>query len=108
MPAHKRCLILPSTYRDSVVLMKLSAALNNMSGVHEAAVMMGTPQNMTILQEAGLLTAEGQEADVNDLLICVRSKTSEAAEHIVQEAKKRLSQLQSGIHESNEIAPRSL
>jgi FdrA protein len=108
MTGHKRCLILPSTYRDSVVLMKLSAALNNMSGVHEAAVMMGTPQNKTILQEAGLLTAKGQEADVNDLLICVRSKTSEAAEHIVQEAKKRLSQLQSGINESNEIAPRSL
>jgi len=108
MTEHKRCLILPSTYRDSVVLMKLSAALNNMSGVHEAAVMMGTPQNMTILQEAGLLTAEGQKADVNDLLICVRSKTSEGAEHIVQEAKNRLSQFQSGINESNEIAPRSL
>ena len=83
MADHKQCLILPSTYRDSVELMKLSVALEDLAGVHHAAVMMGTPHNKSILREAGLLTSEGQQADANDLLICVQANAPGVIEHVV-------------------------
>jgi len=54
-----RCLVLFSTYRDSVWLMHLSHTLENLPGVQRVAVMMGTPHNKALLQQAGLLTAAG-------------------------------------------------
>lgn len=108
MADNKRCLVLLSTYRDSVVLMQLSTTLNSMSGVHKAAVMMGTPQNKTQLQEAGLLTSEGEQACANDLLICVHANAPEAAEHVVDEAKRCLSHLQAAVDDASEMAPRTL
>ena len=60
MQTHVRCLVLFSTYRDSVWLMHLSHTLESLPGVQRVAVMMGTPHNKAILQQAGLLTAEGE------------------------------------------------
>ena len=108
MADYKRCLVLPSTYRDSVELMKLSVTLENLSGVHRAAVMMGTPHNKRILREAGLLTSEGEQADVNDLLICVHANAPEAIEHVVHEANKRLTHLRVAIKDADDMAPRTL
>ncbi len=108
MPDYKRCLILPSTYRDSVELMKLSVALETLSGVHHAAVMMGTPHNKSILRDAGLLTSEGEQADANDLLICVQANTFEVIEHVGQEANKRLARLRVEVKDAAEMAPRTL
>jgi hypothetical protein len=42
MSVHTQCLILPSLYRDSVVLMQLSRTLEAQPRVHQAAIMMGT------------------------------------------------------------------
>jgi len=41
-----RCLVLLSTYRDSVWLMHLSHTLEGLPGVQRVAVMMGTPQSV--------------------------------------------------------------
>lgn len=108
MTGHKRCLILPSTYRDSVVLMQISSTLNRMSGVRQAAVMMGTPQNKTLLQEAGLLTSEGQQAGANDLLVCVLADTISACEQVFQKAKRHLSQTHTRVDDTGEMAPRTM
>lgn len=108
MADHIQCLVLTSTYRDSVVLMQLSAALNRMSDVHEAAVMMGTSQNKTLLQEAGLLTSKGGPADANDLLICVRAGDIETTERIVRAAERRLLHLEVTAGDGSEMAPRTL
>jgi FdrA protein len=108
MADYKRCLKLPSTYRDSVELLKLSVFLENLSGVHRAAVMMGTPHNKSILREAGLLTSEGEQADVNDLLICVQANAPEAVEHVVQEANRRLAHRRVDVKDGGEMAPRTL
>jgi FdrA protein len=103
MADYKRCLILPSTYRDSVELMKISVALETLSGVQHAAAMMGTPPNKSILRDAGLLTSEGEQADANDLLIC-----PEVIEHVGQEANKRLAHLRVEVKDAAEMAPRTL
>ncbi len=91
---HKRCLVLPSTYRDSVVLMRLSTILERIPGVHKAAVMMGTSQNKGLLREAGLITPEAEHAGANDLLICVQAASPGHAEQAAAQAKEHLSHLQ--------------
>lgn len=108
MADYKRCLVLPSTYRDSVELMKLSVALEDLAGVHHAAAMMGTPHNKSILREAGLLTSEGEHADTNDLLICVQASAPEVIEHVGQEANQRLAHLRMDVKDPGKMAPRTL
>lgn len=67
MSIHTRCLVVPGLYRDSVVLMQMSHALQSQSGVRQVAVMMGAVQNLNVLRDAGLLTQEAEDAGPNDL-----------------------------------------
>lgn len=108
MADDRRCLVLGSIYRDSVELMKLSVALEELAGVQRAAVMMGTAHNKGILREIGLLTPEGEPADVNDLLICVQAETPEVIDQVVREAKRRLAHHRTETDDGGEMAPRTL
>ena len=65
-------------YLDSVALMRISASLSASEGVESASLMIGTPSNLAILDEAGLLTAQGRAAGSDDLVIAVRVETEEA------------------------------
>jgi FdrA protein len=60
-----------SFYRDSVTLMRLSRDMEAVAGVTAAAAMMGTPHNRALLEQAGLLTAEGAAAQPADLIIAI-------------------------------------
>jgi FdrA protein len=62
-----------STYHDSVTLMRLTRDLESWPAVRRAAVMMGTPANRTLLRQSGLLTAEGEAASANDLIIALEA-----------------------------------
>jgi FdrA protein len=48
-------------------------------GVTRAAVMMGTPQNRALLRDAGLLSADGEQASPTDLVIAVIAEHADAA-----------------------------
>src|SRR2546427_9393690 len=89
METHTRCLVLPSTYRDSVWLMHLSHTLEGLPGAQQVAVMMGTPHNKAVLQQAGLLTAEGEAGRADDVLVCVQAETPTAATEAVPGAAAR-------------------
>ena len=65
-------------YLDSVALMRISASLSASEGVESVSLMIGTPSNLAILDEAGLLTEAGRAASSDDLVIAVRSETGEA------------------------------
>ena len=65
-------------YLDSVALMRISASLSASGGVESASLMIGTPANLAILDNAGLLTREGRAAGPDDLVIAVRAETEEA------------------------------
>ena len=65
-------------YLDSVVLMRLSVSLSDREGVESASLMIGTPSNLQILDEAGLLTAEGRGAGPDDLILAVRATERDA------------------------------
>ena len=90
MESHAHCLVMPSTYRDSVWLMHLSHTLEGLAGVQRVAVMMGTPHNKAVLQQAGLLTAEGEAGRADDLLVCVQAETPAAATAALREATARM------------------
>jgi FdrA protein len=65
-------------YQDSVNLMVLSSQLEQVPAVSSAAVMMGTPANKDLFDQAGLLGDELRDANPNDLCIAVCA-TSDAA-----------------------------
>ena len=66
-------------YHDSVTLMRLTRDLELVDGVRRAAAMMGTPLNRALLADAGLLTADGEAASANDLIIAIEAGESAAA-----------------------------
>ena len=64
-------------YADSVALMRIARELQKL-GV-EASLLIGTPSNKALLRDSGLLTAAGEGARPDDLIIAVRGKKSEEA-----------------------------
>lgn len=60
-------------YYDSVTLMLISKHLKQVAGIDDVSVMMGTAANRNILGEANLLTAEGNTAGPNDLILAFRA-----------------------------------
>lgn len=65
-------------YVDSVVAMRLSQALTGRTGVVDAAAIMGTPANLAMLREAGLLAADVEDARPDDLVVAVRARDDAA------------------------------
>src|SRR4029450_11878063 len=108
MQTHVRCLVLFSTYRDSVWLMHLSHTLESLPGVQQVAVMMGTPHNKALLQQVGLLTAEGEAGGANDLLVCVQAETPMVAAEAIRQATARLTPQQGRGAVAGAVAPRTL
>ncbi len=78
-------------YADSVALMRISRGLSQLPGVTEASLMIGTPTNRALLAESGLLDAEGEKAQADDLVIAVRAADRAAADAALAEAEKQLS-----------------
>src|SRR3977135_3167933 len=64
----------PNAYFDSVALMRIAALLSSRPEVSAASLMMGAPANQELLEEAGLLAAEGRAAGPNDLVIAARAE----------------------------------
>ena len=77
-------------YLDSVALMQISANLAALSDVEDAVAMIGTPSNLAIMREAGLLAAIGEAAGANDLVVAVRAADEAAAEAALSRARSAL------------------
>jgi FdrA protein len=75
-----------SFYADSVALMRVSRVLSEQKGVEMASIMIGTPSNLAIFRDAGLLAADGEAATPNDLVIAVRG-TIEAVQAALDQAE---------------------
>lgn len=81
-----------NTYFDSVSLMLISKQLKKLEGLEAVSVMMGTPANRVILQEADLLNAEGESAGANDLILAFRAPEETDANEICQKIDEQMSQ----------------
>jgi FdrA protein len=95
-------------YLDSVALMRLSRELSGWPGVEEAALMIGTPSNKEILDEAGLLADEGRQAAAGDLIIALRAANLETGEAALAEAEALLGRSAARGKEAARWRPRSL
>jgi len=96
------------TYLDSVALMRLSRGIAAMAEVVEAAVMMGTPSNKQIMDDAGLLATDGREAEAADLILGVRATTAKGAEAALAEANRLLDQPTAGHGTGETWRPRTI
>ena len=83
------CALERDTYFDSVMLMGVAARLNERAGVRSASLMMGTETNKRLLRDAGLLTAEGEVASANDLIIAVATD-GEDVDALLADARRLL------------------
>ena len=84
--------VLSNTYRDSVVLMRLSQELESQPGVVQATAMMATPNNRELLRGVGLLAAAGEEATANDLVVALEMETVDGEAEVIAKAEALLAQ----------------
>ena len=101
IPMTVKTLIKPSEYHDSVSLMLTARELSKLEGVRDAAVVMATEANKSILADAGLLTDEVKAATPNDLVIAVSSETESLADAALQKVdgllKKKTASSEAGV-----------
>ncbi len=95
-------------YMDSVALMRLSRSIAASEGVEEAALMMGTPANREIMEDAGLLTESGAAAGGGDLVLAIRAASEAAAAAALSEANAQLDKPAARGGETEVWRPRTL
>jgi FdrA protein len=94
-------------YHDSVSLMLVARELAGLEGVNDAAVMMATEANKSILADAGLLTDLARQANANDLVITVKAEGASVVENALQKADELLTR-KAAAQETGEFRSRSL
>ncbi len=101
-------LIKKGFFLDSVALMRFSRTIAGLEGVEEAALMMGTPSNRKIMEDAGILDGEGELAQGSDLIIGVRAVDRKAAEMALEESAKLLERSPAPGGKGEQWHPRTL
>lgn len=93
-------------YYDSVTLLQVAQEIAGLDGVQDAAVIMGTPANKGILDNAGLLTSEADAASADDLVIAVRADSEALADKALEEASAAMERSRAPREGSGEVAAR--
>ena len=93
-------------YYDSAVLMQLQRGLLDLAGVLDSGAVMGTPANLELLDQNGLLADDSRKAGVNDLVIVVKAENESAAIDALRQVDALLARRRSAV--SEEFRPRSL
>ena len=101
--------IKPNLYKDSVALMRIAEKLLADPVITRATLVMATPANKEILQEAGLLDASASGAAPSDLIVVIESSDAAAANAAFDVVDASLQGgSQAGSSKSEEVTPRSL
>src|SRR3970282_797624 len=98
--------IRPGAYYDSAVLMQLQRGLLGLPGVLDSGVVMGTPANLELLDQSGLLTEDAKKAGVNDLVLVVKAESEGAAAAALAQVDSLLARRRSAVVQ--EFRPMSL
>ncbi len=79
-----------NSYFDSVTLMLFSSKLNDVEGVEEAAVMMGTDHNIELMLSSNVLEKENiGDATSNDMIVGIRAKSQDAVDEALKVLEKQ-------------------
>lgn len=105
MPIQTR--IKPNLYKDSVALMRIAEQLLKDPALTRATLVMGTPANKEILDEAGLCGADAHSARPSDLIIVVEG-AAEALDAAFAAVDGALTAVAKVSGEAREIVPRSI
>ncbi len=85
-----KTLVKTSEFHDSVSLMLAARELSKLEGIRDAAIVMGTAANKSILADAGLLDEAARAASPNDLVIAVSAADEAMADAALQKAEMLL------------------
>jgi FdrA protein len=95
-------------YFDSVSLMIAANKINQLEGVIDSAVVMGTKENKAILKASGFLIEQFQDAGDTDLLIAVKAATRDAAEKVLENIDAVLKKLIKKKNTPGQFNPKSI
>jgi FdrA protein len=84
--------VLRHEYRDSMILMYLSARLQKMAGVFKAAAVMGTEANKDLLAAMDLVSPEISGAGPQDLVVVVRAVDGPTASMTLSRLEEMMAQ----------------
>jgi succinyl-CoA synthetase alpha subunit len=70
--------------------MSVSSRANEIDGVHQAFVAMGTPMNKEVLRDLGLMTSELEQAGAGDLMIVVETLDAEEDDALMERVESLL------------------
>lgn len=95
-------------YLDSVALMRISRSVAALDGVIEAGLMIGTPANKEILEDAGILSEFGRLAEPGDLILAISARDGAMAAAALAESNRLLDRKPAIDGSTQAWRPRSL
>ena len=95
-------------FLDSVILMQISRSITSLDGVEDAALMIGTPSNLDLLDNAKLLTRASRKATGGDLILAVRARDEVTAASALGKAEILLERPAVGHTGTTTLRPRTL
>ncbi|MBC8174312.1 MAG: acyl-CoA synthetase FdrA [Candidatus Marinimicrobia bacterium] len=95
-------------YFDSISLMTVARELNELGGIIDSAVIMGTRENKSILKSSGLLLPEFNTAEDTDLIVAIKSETEDIADSVLSRIDEYLKQLGERGETTDQFLPKSI
>ena len=95
-------------FLDSVILMQISRSITSLDGVEDAALMIGTPSNLDLLDNAKLLARASRKATGGDLILAVRARDEATAASALAKAEILLERPAVGHTGTTTLRPRTL
>jgi len=95
-------------FLDSVILMQISRSITCLDGVEDAALMIGTPSNLDLLDNAKLLARASRKATGGDLILAVRARNEVTAASALAKAEILLERPAVGHTGTTTLRPRTL
>ena len=95
-------------FLDSVILMQISRSITLLDGVEDAALMIGTPSNLDLLENSKLLTRASRKATGGDLILAIRARDEATAASALAKAEILLERPTVGHTGTTTLRPRTL
>ena len=94
-------------FLDSVILMQISHSITRLDGVEDAALMIGTPSNLDLRDNAKLLARTSRKATGGDLILAVRAQDEVTAAIALAKAEILLERPAVGHTRTTTLRPRT-
>ena len=87
-----KTIVKKNEYRDSVFLMVISEKIQQLEGVDQVVVVMGTEMNKTILTDSNMYSDATKEATPNDLIIAIEAKNEDIVNRVLSKLNEIMKQ----------------